>query len=131
MANHILENTNLPTSSQQELEIEYEKWKSTVVSILDNMEDGSNIISGRQNQKGKSRDDRSRLEHLNSMQSEAMALKKLIEQRPTNMKKQRQLCHKHSKSLRHKVTKTKETSSDAHDKYNKNNSYGIQYSRND
>ena len=66
MANHILENTNLPTSSQQELEIEYEKWKSTVVSILDNMEDGSNMLSVRQNQKRKSRDDRSRLEHLNS-----------------------------------------------------------------
>ena len=98
------------SSAKHEMEIEYDKWKNTVVSILNNMKEGSSATTGRQKiRKSSNRHERIQLDHLSAMQSEAMALKKLLEQRPTDVKRQGQLCPKHSESLRHKVTKIEVT----------------------
>ena len=125
-----------PDRSTDEMQLEYDKWKNTAISILHDMKEGSARTAGRHKyRKSNYRNEKGHLENLTVMQSEALALKKLLEQRPTNVKKQGHLCAKHSKSLRHKVTKVKldinDNASDENVKYDKSNSYGIQYTRND
>ena len=67
---------------------------------------------------------------MTSIQSDVLGLQHLMEQRPTNVKRQGQLCHKHRRTLRHKVTKVSLKGS-SQQKYDISNSYGIKYTRND